>query len=63
VLFRKGSHEDPMTAAEIGAKFMDLAGKTVKPEMAQRIADTAAKLQRLGNSNELTQLLVTAEKK
>jgi 2-methylcitrate dehydratase PrpD len=59
VLYRKGSHEDPMSAAEIGDKFMDLAGKTVKPESAQRIADTVAKLERLDNSNELTQLLVT----
>jgi 2-methylcitrate dehydratase PrpD len=62
VLFRKGSHEDPMSAAEINAKFADLAGKTIKPEAARRIADVVAKLDRLDNSNELTQLLGTAGK-
>jgi 2-methylcitrate dehydratase PrpD len=62
VLFRKGSHEDPMTVAEIGDKFMDLAGKTIKPDSAQRVADTVARLERLDNSNELTQLLVTPGK-
>ena len=59
ILFRKGSHEDPMSAAEISDKFMDLAGKTIPPAPAQRIADTVAKLERLENSNALTQLLVT----
>ena len=57
VLYRKGSHEDPMTAAEIDAKFMDLAGKCVTPETARRIAQIVAKLERLDDSNELTQLL------
>jgi hypothetical protein len=59
VLFRKGGHEDPMSAAEIDAKFMDLAGKTIKPGVAQRIAETVAKLEQLDNSNELSQLLVS----
>jgi 2-methylcitrate dehydratase PrpD len=62
ILYRKGSHEDPMTAAEINDKFMDLAGKTIKPEPAQRIADIVARLERLDNSNELTQLLITPGK-
>ena len=60
VLYRKGSHEDPMTAAEIDAKFMDLAGKSVAPETARRIAETVAKLERIENSGELTQLLLGA---
>ncbi len=63
ILFRKGSHEDPMSASEISAKFMDLAGKTIAPAQAQRIADTVAELARLDNSSELTQLLVTPETK
>ena len=58
VLFRKGSHEDPMSAAEISAKFMDLAGKTIKLSVAQRIAETVAKLEQLDNSNAISQLLV-----
>lgn len=57
VLFRKGSHEDPMTAAEISAKFMDLAGKSVTPDAARRIAGAVARLEQLENSNELTRLL------
>jgi hypothetical protein len=47
-----------MSAAEIDAKFMDLAGKTIKPGVAQRIAETVAKLDQLDNSNALSQLLV-----
>ncbi|MEO8441537.1 MAG: MmgE/PrpD family protein, partial [Betaproteobacteria bacterium] len=62
VLFRKGSHEDPMTAAEINDKFMALAGKTIQSVAAQRIADTVARLEQLDNSNELTQSLVTPGK-
>ena len=57
VLFRKGSHEDPMTAAELAAKFTDLAGKAVTAEAARRIAATVAKLERIEHSGELTQLL------
>ncbi len=47
-----------MTAAEINAKFMDLAGKSVTPETARRIAETVAKLERIEDSGELTQLLL-----
>ncbi len=57
VLFRKGSHEDPMAAAEIEEKFTDLADKTVSASIARRIVDTVSKLDRLDNSNALTQLL------
>ena len=38
VLYRKGSPEDPMTDDELGAKFMQLAGKAVSAQAAQRIA-------------------------
>lgn len=62
ILYRKGSHEDPMTAAEIDDKFMDLAGKTIAPQSARQIADMVAKLERLDNSNDLTQLLGTSGK-
>jgi 2-methylcitrate dehydratase PrpD len=57
VLFRKGSHEDPMTAAELHAKFADLAGKAVTREATQAIAAAVATLDRVGNSGEVTRLL------
>ena len=57
VLYRKGSHEDPMTAAELAAKFTALAGKAVTHEAAQQIAEAVARLERIANSGELTQLL------
>ena len=57
VLYRKGSHEDPMSAAELAEKFADLAGKAVARETTQQIAATVEKLERSGNSGELTQLL------
>jgi len=37
---------------------MDLAGKTIKLSVAQRIAETVAKLEQLDNSNAISQLLV-----
>ncbi|MCE9642595.1 MAG: MmgE/PrpD family protein [Betaproteobacteria bacterium] len=58
VLYRKGSHEDPMSAAEIDAKFMELAGRSFAPETARRIAETVAELERIEDSSELTQLLL-----
>jgi 2-methylcitrate dehydratase PrpD len=57
VLYRKGSHEDPMTAAELQAKFADLAGRAVTREATQAIAAAVAKLDRVGNSGEVTRLL------
>ena len=57
VLYRKGSHEDPMTAAELTAKFIDLASQAVSRQTAQEIAATVARLDEIGNSGELTQLL------
>ena len=57
VLYRKGSHEDPMTAAELTAKFIDLASQAVSRQTAQEIAATVARLDKIGNSGELTQLL------
>jgi 2-methylcitrate dehydratase PrpD len=57
VLYRKGSHEDPMTTAELDEKFTALAGKAVTREAARQIARTVARLDRSGNSGELTQLL------
>ena len=58
ILYRKGSHEDPMSDREIKEKFMDLASKSMASATAQRIADTVAKLEALDNSNALTDLLV-----
>ncbi len=60
VLYRKGSHEDPMSAAEIDAKFMELAGRSFAPEQNQRIAATVARLEQIADSNELTRLLTAA---
>ena len=60
MLYRKGSHEDPMSAAEIDAKFMELAGRSFAPEQNQRIAATVARLEQIADSNELTRLLTAA---
>ena len=49
-----------MTAAELNAKFTDLAGRAVTTEAARRIAATVAKLERVDNSRELTHLLCAA---
>ena len=62
ILYRKGSHEDPMTAAEINDKFMNLAGKSIASATVQRITDIVAKLETLENSNALTDLLVAPQK-
>ncbi|MEO7725772.1 MAG: MmgE/PrpD family protein, partial [Burkholderiales bacterium] len=61
VLYRKGSHEDPMTAAEIDEKFMTLAGKTIAPTAAREITQVVARLDQLANSNELTRLLTAGK--
>ena len=57
VLYRKGSHEDPMTSAEIGDKFIDLAGRAASAATVNRIVDSVAKLETLDNTNALTALL------
>ena len=57
VLFRKGSHEDPMTAAELAAKFSGLAEKAVSRQTAQAIAAVVADLDRSQDCAELTRLL------
>ena len=57
VLYRKGSHEDPMTAAEIDAKFMELAGRTFAAERTRDIAAAVARLDKITDTSELTKLL------
>ena len=49
-----------MSAAEIDAKFMELAGRSFAPEQNQRIAATVARLEQIADSNELTRLLTAA---
>jgi 2-methylcitrate dehydratase PrpD len=61
ILYRKGSHEDPMTNAEIAEKFMNLAGQNIGAATAQRIADVVATLDALDSTNGLTDLLVAAK--
>lgn len=62
MLYRKGSHEDPMTAEEIGAKFLDLAGRSLPQAMAGRIAGIVAKLEMMDDSDALTSLLGAPKK-
>lgn len=59
VRYRKGSPEDPMTAEELDAKFMDLAGKSVDRQTAQRIVAIVAALDRTDSLEELSRLLTT----
>ena len=62
ILYRKGSHEDPMSGLEINEKFIDLAGRSISPATADRIANAVAKLEALDNTNALTDLLITPKK-
>jgi 2-methylcitrate dehydratase PrpD len=62
VLYRKGSHEDPMTDQQIIEKFMDLAGQSIEGNHAQRIADVVAKLDSLPSTLALTELLGAGKK-
>lgn len=57
VLYRKGSHEDPMSGAELNGKFIALACAAVTPEAAQQIAWASAGLERNGDACDFMQLL------
>ena len=59
VLYRKGSPEDPMTADELDAKYMSLAGKSVDPQNARRIAGIILDLDHIDCLDELSRLLTT----
>ena len=59
VLYRKGSPEDPMTAAELEAKYMGLACKSVDQATARRIAGIIQALDHVGNLDELSRLVTT----
>jgi 2-methylcitrate dehydratase PrpD len=59
VPYRKGSPEDPMTAGELEAKFLDLADKAVDRRTAQRIGEIIAGLERVDRLDELSRLLTT----
>ena len=59
VLYRKGSPEDPMTADELDAKYMSLAGKSVDPGAARQIAGIISGLDRIDSLRELSRLLTT----
>jgi len=47
VLYRKGSVEDPMSDAELRAKFEDLAGKALRAESVKRIAAVVDRVETL----------------
>ena len=47
VLYRKGSAEDPMSEAELRAKFEDLAGKALRAESVKRIAAVVDRVETL----------------
>ena len=57
VLYRKGSNEDPMSAAELAEKFSVLAEKAVSRPTAQSIAAAVAGLDGMSDGAELTRLL------
>jgi 2-methylcitrate dehydratase PrpD len=58
VLYRKGSVQDPLTPAELKAKFMSLATKAIPQRVGEEIADIVARLDTVDNTSELTRLLV-----
>ena len=62
VLYRKGSYEDPMTAAEIERKFFDLSAAVASREQAEEIAATIARLETLDAVAALTSQLAAAVK-
>ena len=59
VLYRKGSPEDPMTAGELEAKYLGLAGKSVDRPTARRIAQIIQALDHIDNLDELSRLVST----
>ena len=59
VLYRKGSPEDPMTADELDAKYLSLAGKSVDPGAARQIAGIVLELDGIDCLREVSRLLTT----
>ena len=57
VLYRKGTPEDPMTQAELDAKFVALAGRTVGEARAKDIAKAVASLDAMETTEPLTSML------
>jgi len=60
VLYRKGSHEDPMTNNELAEKFIGLATRAVPRESARQLSETISKLESLDNIDVLAQILANA---
>lgn len=60
VLYRKGSPEDPMTAADLEQKFQTLT-KAIGSERSQRIAEMVSDIERLENLAELARVLTIDE--
>jgi 2-methylcitrate dehydratase PrpD len=61
VLFRKGSPEDPMSAAELRGKFLGLASPVLGAARAQALAAAVDRLERLDDAGELVSLLQPGE--
>lgn len=63
VLYRKGSHEDPMTNDQLAEKFLDLATRAVSRASALQLSETVSKLDRLENVDALAHILADAVRK
>ena len=57
--FSRGSRENPMSDAQIRAKFFDLAGRRIGPERARGVAELVADLENLPNVGVLMELLAS----
>lgn len=57
----RGSYDNPLTEAEVLAKFHDLADGVLGPQDAARLAERVLIVEQIADVNELTRLLVMGE--